>query len=137
MQMNELTPGTLAAAEREIGQGPVVMVNLLWFRTAAEYPANFEGAKPDARSAYYEAYAGAFRAIAQEMGVATELVYAGSRLAGFIAGSDDDWDDMVLVRYNSLADLRKVVESETYAVRANPHRMASIRNWRFIATRSL
>src|SRR5581483_5389469 len=133
--MNELTPSALAAAERIVGDGPVVMVNLLWFRDRPAYPEGFAAAKPDARGAYYEGYAGAFRTIAGEMGITVERVYAGRRQHGVLAGPEDDWDDIVIVRYERFADLRKIVESEAYATTASPHRLAGVAKWRFIATR--
>ena len=135
MQMNELTTAALDAAERVAGDGPVVMVNLLWFRDAPAYPAGFEGARPDARSAYYEGYVSAFRVVAKEVGVVPEVVYVGSQVNGLLAGPDDDWDDIVVVRYESFADLRKIVENEAYIRTASPHRRAGIANWRFFATR--
>jgi hypothetical protein len=134
--MNELTSQALDAAAAVAGDGPVVMVNLLWFRGAPDYPAGFADARPDARSAYYGGYVGAFRAVCAEIGVSTELVYAGGRLSGLLAGPDDDWDDIVVVRYDRLADLRKIVTSETYIRTAAPHRKAAIADWRFFATRS-
>ncbi len=136
MQMNEVTTASLEAAARDVGDGPVVMVNLLWFRDKPEYPPGFEAAKPDVRSAYYEGYAFAFRAVAQEVGVSVEVVHAGARLNSVLAEPDEDWDEIALVRYNSFADLRKIIESESYARLANPHRLAAIANWRFFATRA-
>ncbi|MGX9424797.1 MULTISPECIES: hypothetical protein [Bradyrhizobium] len=133
--MNELTKEALDAAERAVGEGPVVMINLLWFRNAPDYPAGFEGAKPNARSAYYEGYASAFRTTAEDLGVASQVVYAGNRLNGLLAGPNDDWDDIVVVRYERFADLRKIVESDAYDRTATPHRLAGIANWRFFATR--
>jgi hypothetical protein len=136
MQLTELSPGALETANRDVGDGPVVMLNLLWFRDATAYPADFPDPKPDSRTAYYEGYAGAFRAVAQELGIGgIEVVYAGRRVHGLLAGVDDDWDDIVLVRYETLGDLRRILESETYARTANPHRLAGVANWRFIATR--
>ena len=136
MQMNELNKAALDEASRTVGDGPVVMVNLLWFRDKPEYPPGFEGAKPDARSAYYEGYVDAFRVVAQEVSVTPEVVYVGQNLSGVLAGPDDDWEEIVLVRYQTFGDLRKMIESETYARIANPHRKAAIANWRFFVTGS-
>jgi hypothetical protein len=133
--MNELTPSALEAAERIVGDGPVVMANFLWFRDQPAYPAGFTTPKRDARSAYYEGYADAFRAIAGDLGLAPQLVYAGRRQHGLLAGPDDDWDDIVIVRYERFADLRRIVNSDAYAITANPHRLAGVAKWRFIATR--
>lgn len=137
MVLNELTPTAMDAAAAAIGDGPVTMVNLIWFRDAVEYPAGFDGARPDPRGAYYEGYAGAFNRIAAELGVTgVELVLRASRTGGLVSAPEDDWDDLVIVRYQSFADFRRIVESEPYHRLASPHRLAGISNWRLIATRA-
>ena len=136
MILNELTPRALSGANEAAGEGPVVMVNLLWFRPTPLYPDGFEGAKASSREAYYIAYASAIRAVAVELGVSMELVYAGDRRCSVLAEPDDDWDDIVMVRYGSLQDLRRILESEAYRQNAAPHRLAAIANWRFFATAS-
>lgn len=135
MHMIELTTAALNAAEQAVGDGPVVMVNLLWFRDMPDYPPDFTDAKPDARTGYYEGYVGGFRAACEEVGVIPELLYAGKQLSGILVGPNDDWDEIVVVRYRSFADLRKILDNETYIRAAKPHRFAVIANWRFIATR--
>ncbi|WP_338661977.1 hypothetical protein VQH23_17310 [Pararoseomonas sp. SCSIO 73927] len=134
--MNELSLEAFDAAAGAVGDGPVVMVNLLRFRARTEYPAGFEGARPDPRSAYYEGYVGGFRAAAAELGVSATLVYAGHWVSGLLAGPEDGWDDIVVVRYERFADLRAILASESYARGAVPHRLAGIADWRFIATRA-
>ena len=135
MQLNELTVAAMNSAAALIGDGPVTMVNLLWFRDALAYDAGVNGVKPDVRSAYYEGYAGAFVGVAQELGIeGVEVVFVGSRKDGLVAGADDDWEDIVIVRYQSFADFRRIVESEQYLSRPSPHRVASIANWRLVAT---
>ena len=135
MKLDDLTTAAMDSAAASIGAGPVTMVNLLWFREQPEYEAGFADAKPDVRRVYYEGYAGAFVAAAKELGVAgVEVVLAGSRKAGLVAGPDDDWDDIVVVRYRSFADFRKIVESDRYLKTASPHRVASVANWRLVAT---
>lgn len=135
MQINELSVTALDAARRVVGDGPVAMLNLLWFRGEPLYAEGFAQPKATARSAYYEGYAGIFREVAASLGIPVELVYAGRRLHGLLATEDDDWDDVVIVRYRSLADLQRIVESADYLDRADPHRRAAIADWRFIATR--
>ena len=61
-------------------------------------------------------------------------VYIGHRGAGLVASTDDDWDDVVIVRYRSFSDFRKIVESGPYAERVRPHHRAAVANWRLIAT---
>ena len=135
MILNELSTEALDAATPELGTGPVTMLNLLWFRPEVAYSAIAESPQPDPRSALYNGYAVAFTEIAQELGVeGVEAVYVGHRGAGLVAAPEDDWDDLVIVRYRSFADFRKIVESEPYARRAKPHHRAAIANWRLIAT---
>ena len=135
MVLNEMTKSALDAATSAIGDGPVTMMNLLWFRSEVAYEGDFTGAQPDPQSAFYKGYSVAFFKIVQELGVeGVEAVYVSHRAAGLVAASDDDWDDLVVVRFRSFADFRKIVESEQYAQRAKPHHHAAIANWRLIAT---
>jgi len=132
----ELDEGKLEDAARAIGEGPVVMVNLLRFREATEYPPDFPGASSDPRRGYYEGYVGGFRAACAEVGVAPELVYAGAQVAGILVGSDGDWDEIAIVRYPSFADFRRIIATDTYMRLAKPHRFAVLQDWRFIATKA-
>jgi hypothetical protein len=135
MIMNELSPQTLEAAISSIGEGPVVLVNLLWFRETPRYASEFISGKTTAKDAYFEGYAQVFREIAQELGVTSELLYAGDRVAGLLAAAEDDWDRIVIVRYQRLADLKLIMNTEAYRIKAAPHRLAAIENWRFFATK--
>ena len=135
MSLNDLTKPALDAAAPSLGGAPVTMVNQLWFRDAVAYDGQLKNAQPDPRSALYNGYAVAFMEIAQELGVeGVEAVYIGHRAAGLVATSDDDWDDLVIVRYRCFADFRKIVESEQYAKRAKPHHRAAVANWRLNIT---
>lgn len=135
MKLNDLTTAAMDSAEASIGAGPVTMVNLLWFREQLEYEVGFPDAKLDVRSAYYEGYAGEFVAVAKKLGVkGVEVVLAASRKGGLVTSPDDDWDDIVVVRYRSFADFRKIVESDQYLETASPHRVAAVADWRLVAT---
>ena len=135
MILNELTPGALDAAAPALGTGPVTMANLIWLRSEVVYQGDVAHPQPDPRSALYKGYAAAFIEIAQELGVeGVEAAFIGHRAAGLVATTEDDWDDLVIVRYRSFADFRKIVESAQYAQRAKPHHRAAVANWRLIAT---
>ncbi|MDR7144796.1 hypothetical protein [Rhizobium sp. BE258] len=82
--------------------------------------------KTTSRAAYYEGYASAFQEIAARLGISTELVYAGSQLMTLLPKESETWDDIVIVRYSSLADLVAIIDSPDYASQAEPHRVASI-----------
>lgn len=136
MQNITLSEHALEEAIAGVGDGPVVMVNLLTFRDSPLYPDEFADKKPSARAAYYEGYAGAFGQIAAQLGIAYELVHAGRQLLTLVPLEPESWDDIVIVRYRSLSDLRRIIETEEYARYAAPHRLAAIAAWRFVATRS-
>ncbi|WJH38221.1 hypothetical protein N7E02_05935 (plasmid) [Aliirhizobium terrae] len=136
MHEGELSKHVLDEAVERVGNGPVVMVNLLTFRERLRYPNDFTDGKSSARAAYYEGYAGAFGQIAAQLGITYELVHAGRQLLTLVPGEPESWDDIVIVRYRSLSDLRRITETEDYARYAAPHRLAAIAAWRFIATRS-
>ncbi|WP_126975643.1 hypothetical protein [Frigidibacter oleivorans] len=132
----ELDDTALDEAEQAIGDGPVVMVNLLRFRDVPDYPAGFADAKESAQSGYYEGYVGGFRKTCEELGITPQLLFAGPRVHSLLAGPDDNWDEIAVVRYERFGDLRKILESSTYARLAKPHRFAVLADWRFIATRA-
>jgi hypothetical protein len=135
MNMNEMSPHALESAISTIGDSPVALVNLLWFRGTPQYPEGFVGGKSTAQAAYFEGYAQAFREIAKELGVTSELLYAGNRVAGLLTEARDDWDEIVVVRYARLADLKLIMDTDAYRTKAAPHRLAAVENWRFFATR--
>jgi hypothetical protein len=137
MTLHHLPKSTMDQAREMLGAEPVVMLNLLWFHEEPAYQGDFQDRKLSARSAYYEGYAGTFRTIAAELKISAELIYAGSRHHGLLAGEEDDWDDLVLVRYRSFKDLARIVAHEDYERCAMPHKDAAIRKWRFIATKHL
>lgn len=132
----ELDDAALKEAALAIGDGPVVMVNLLRFRDVPEYPTGIADARLDSQSGYYEGYVGGFHAACEDLGVVPQLLYAGSRICSLLAGPDDDWDQIAVVRYDSFADLQRILDSQTYQLRAKPHRFAVVSDWRFIATRA-
>ena len=134
MILSELTKEALDAAAPALGSGAVTMMNLIWFRPEVAYVGNFAHAQTDPQSALYKGYAVAFVQIAEELAIdGVEAVFVGHRAAGLVATPEDNWDDLVIVRYRSFTDFRKIVESEQYAQRAKPHHRAAVANWRLIA----
>jgi hypothetical protein len=134
MEFNSLTPAALRAAASRVPEGPVTMLNLVRFRDELAYPEGFENRQPTPRAAYYEGYAGAFRAVAKALGILDiELVFRGGIAAALVAAPEDRWDDVVLVRYRSFDALCTILESPDYERLADPHRRAAVRDWRFYA----
>lgn len=134
----ELEEAQLLHAAERVGDGPVVMLNLLRFRPVPDYPDGFEGARAAvSRQGYYENYVGGFRAACVGAGVAPEVIYVGRHVAGdLISGIEDDWDEIALVRYPSFGDFRRIIATETYAREARPHRLAVLAAWRFSLTQA-
>ena len=135
MILYDLTKASLDAAAEALGTGPVTMVNLLWFRPEVAYTAEVADPQPDPRSALYHGYGPAFVRVSAALGVeGVERAFVGHRACGLVAAPQDDWDDIVVVRYRSFRDFRLIVESELYAHLAKPHHRAAILNWRSTAT---
>lgn len=51
-----------------------------------------------------------------------------------VSTEDEQWDDIVMIRYDSFSDLLSIIRHPDYLLRAEPHRQAAIANWRFIAS---
>ena len=64
-----------------------------------------------------------------------ELIVAGTvvaRLAG-AAGTHGEWDDVAVVEYPSVEALRTLLQSPDYLANAEPHRVAALEDWTFLA----
>ncbi len=61
---DEVMPEVLDAAATALGGGPVQMVNLLRYRTRAEYGPDSGNPPSSGRAAYFERYLPAFNAVA-------------------------------------------------------------------------
>ena len=63
-------------------------------------------------------------------------VFVSKFHTGLVAGSNENekWDMVALVRYPNFSAFRKVVESEMYIKDAQPHRIASLEDWKLYAT---
>ena len=134
MELNDLHSAALDAAAPRL-LGAVAMLNLVRFRPEVTYPDGFAPTKADPRSAYFEGYAGAFREVAKQVGVeGIEVLFRGPVAGGLVAAPEDRWDEVIIVRYRSFADFRRIVESEQYKRLADPHRRAAVADWRLIAT---
>lgn len=127
-------PKILSDAAERLGGNPVVMINLLRFRESPHYPGGFVDMKETSRAAYYEGYAGVFQEIASKLGIISERLYVGSRAMTLVSTEDEQWDDIVMIRYDSFSDLLSIIRHPDYLLRAEPHRQAAIANWRFIAS---
>lgn len=115
---------------------PVVMLNLVRLNTDAKYPENSDFTPCSGVEAWTVRYVKAFRKVVSELGHTTSVVYLGKAHANLRADSeaDENWDMLAIVKYPSFAVLREILESEAYRREAQPHRLAALADWKFIAT---
>jgi hypothetical protein len=113
---------------------PIVMLNLLRFRSEATYSGHeFDHLeRVSGREAYLTRYLPAFGTIATPLGDSHPL-WLGTVLANVVGPSDLHWDDIALVQYENFALFRSVVESDLYHRDADPHRSASLEDWHLLA----
>ncbi|RYE88902.1 MAG: hypothetical protein EOO75_12735 [Myxococcales bacterium] len=138
LRTTSLTTESLIAAAASIPPGaPFVMLNMLRYRERAEYPAGSGTslAPCTGREAYQRGYVATFVELAAGVDIGVE--WFGSVLATLVSPPDERWDEFVLVRYPSYAAFRAIVESERYEREAAPHRLASLVDWRLLATAKL
>ena len=136
MQITEINPdAVLVAAEALPKDGPVVMLNLVRYNEQAQYGDRPNEVPCSGQEAYLQRYAPAFSQIAAAEGVSgVEVLYLGSVAASLAGPPEEQWDNIVLVKYPSLAAFRAITESAQYEAKAAPHRRAALADWRLIAT---
>jgi hypothetical protein len=125
----------LDAVESQLPHGkPVIMLNLLRFRAEALYQGHRfdELEKVSGREAYLTRYLPAFAAIASPLGDSHPL-WLGTVLAQVAGPPKAHWDDIALIQYESFDLFREIVESESYALNADPHRNAGLEDWQLLA----
>ncbi len=111
---------------------PVTMLNLLRFRDQAAYPAT-DDAKPCSGRAAYARYSR--QALAHVRAVGGEPVVIAEVLGRFIGPDNEDWDEMLLVRYPSLSAFLAMIGNPDYQA-ATIHRTAALADARLIVTRT-
>jgi uncharacterized protein (DUF1330 family) len=104
--------------------GPVVMVNLLKYRDRAAYEPHRAEAKEElsGREAYLRYGATASRCVAERGGA---IVWMGSQAFVLIGGPEQDWDDVVCVKYPSRRIFLDMISSPEYLAVAY-HRDAAL-----------
>ena len=109
---------------------PIVMVNLLRFREKALYPqgSSFEGCT--GRQAYRRYMDTAVEKLSE---VGAKPIWMSKALAGIIAPSDEQWDQVLLVRYPSVDAFMTMIKKPDYLA-ATVHREAALEDSRLIAT---
>jgi hypothetical protein len=133
-----LTTESLIAAAAVIPEGqPFFMLNLLRYKERAEYRDRPEAPVASGREAYHAGYVGTFVVIAQELEVDVSLAWRGSVITGLVAPLGEQWHELAIVSYPSFAVFRRIVESPRYLRDCAPHRLASLEDWRLLATAKL
>jgi len=107
------SPEQMKAMVENGPDGPIVMVNLLKFRTNAVY----EPSRPEARDGISgaEAY-GRYGVVAQKCVAEAGggIVWGGPQALIFIGGAEQDWDQVFCVRYPSRQAFLKMVSAPQY-----------------------
>lgn len=101
--------------------GPVVMLNLLQFRTEAQYE---DGRETDLSGVdAYQIYAKKMKTLVEEAG--GRYIYVGRPVAALI-GESDNWDMIALVEYPSVTKFAEITTTAEYQA-ISVHRKAGLR----------
>jgi uncharacterized protein (DUF1330 family) len=107
------TPEQIQEMMQKGPEGPIVMVNLLKYRDKANYKPDRAEAKENltGREAYQRYGAIALKCVGEAGG---GIVWAGAQRLVFIGGSENQWDDVVCVRYPSRQKFLEMVSRPEY-----------------------
>jgi uncharacterized protein (DUF1330 family) len=109
--------------------GPIVMLNLLRYRDAADYSGHPEASACSGREAYRR-YAREVFPLLKSVGA--ELQLSGAWEATVIGTPGERWDDLLIVRYPSRSAFIGMLTSAAYQKMAI-HRTAALSDSRLIA----
>jgi uncharacterized protein (DUF1330 family) len=125
------SPEQLAAFTAKVADDtPLLMLNLLRYKPQAEYAADSSHSPCSGREAYGRYSQTAIRKV---RGVGGEVQVMAAAQASLIAPADEQWDDLLLVRYPSKAAFLGMLADPEYQA-ATEHRSAAIADSRLIAT---
>jgi len=118
------TPDQLRAMVEDGPDGAIVMVNLLKYRDKADYAADRAEAKEglSGLEAYRRYGAVALTCVGEAGG---GIVWAGAQALIFIGGNEQDWDEVVCVRYPSRQAFLEMIARTDYRA-ATYHRDAGL-----------
>ncbi|MGD0143932.1 MAG: DUF1330 domain-containing protein [Rhizomicrobium sp.] len=94
------SPEQIGALVERGPEGPIVMVNLLKYRALANYPDDKPESKEkiSGQDAYRRYGAVALKALGEAGG---RIVWGGAQSLVFIGGPEQEWDEVICVRYPS------------------------------------
>jgi uncharacterized protein (DUF1330 family) len=127
------TRESISALGRVPGNTPIVMVNLLRFRDRAAYPPGSSFGECTGRQAYKRYMEHAAKPLGE---VGAKAVWFSRALACVIAPVDEQWDQVLLVRYPSVDAFMAMIRIPDYLA-ASVHREAALEDSRLIATAEL
>ncbi|KAF2110523.1 hypothetical protein BDV96DRAFT_691276 [Lophiotrema nucula] len=110
---------------------PIYMLNMWKYRETAQY-------LPEHTSFAGEPCTGQEAALRYRTTLAPLLPEGASifmrsnALTELVAPKDESWDDVFVIRYETLEGFKKMVESEEYIGKALPHRLAAFEDCRLI-----
>lgn len=107
------TEDQLAALAKSGLEGPIVMVNLLRFREHAAYEGGTAeaGQNLSGRAAYQRYGATALKCVLETGG---QIAWGGQQEMVVIGGANDEWDEVVCVRYPSRAAFLAMIDRPDY-----------------------
>ena len=118
------TPAQMQAMAENGPEGPIVMVNLLKYRDRAAYEPDHAEAKENlsGREAYQRYGMTAFQHVTARGG---SIAWMGPQALVFIGGPEQEWDDIVCVKYPSRQKFLEMISDPTYLA-ATYHRDAGL-----------
>jgi len=118
------TPAQMQAMVEKGSDGPIVMVNLLKYRDRAAYESDRAEAKENlsGREAYQRYGMTAFKCVSERGG---SIAWMGPQALVFIGGTEQEWDDIVCVRYPSRQRFLEMISDPAYLA-ATYHRDAGL-----------
>jgi len=118
------TPAQMRAMAEAGPDGPIVMVNLLKYRDRAAYSTDRAEAKESlsGREAYQRYGMTAFQCVSARGG---SIAWMGPQALVFIGGAEQEWDDIVCVRYPSRHNFLEMISDPAYLA-ASYHRDAGL-----------
>jgi uncharacterized protein (DUF1330 family) len=118
------TPAQIQDMMEKGPEGPIVMVNLLKYRDHAAYAADRAEADENlsGREAYRRYGMTALKCVGEAGG---GIVWMGAQALVFIGGAEQEWDDVVCVRYPSRQRFLEMVARPDYLA-ATHHRDAGL-----------
>jgi len=106
-------PAQMQAMIENGPDGPIVMVNLLKYRERAAYEPGRAEANENlsGREAYQRYGMTAFKCVSERGG---SIAWMGPQALVFIGGPEQEWDDIVCVKYPSRQKFIEMISDRTY-----------------------